>query len=144
MSFREDFIRGQSAVALSAILLEAGGTDQNITEVDFGEVRDAGHSISLSAKLVTNGTAPGTTKTVTVQQYWSDEKITPANAPTELLARKVAGTALAVPNSANATRYFEIQAEVNPKARFLYLSTDWTALAAGAEIAATVRVNRID
>lgn len=139
--FRDDFL----AKVLDAVTLAAAGaTDGQITEIPIGEVTAPEVNYVLTAKAVTNGTAPGVSKTITVNSYLSDEKISPSsNVPTVLANRKTAHTALAVQNAANDTRQYEVVGLQRIKSQYLYISVDHTALAAGAAITFTLNLVRV-
>lgn len=131
-----------------AVLAEAGATDGAIVEVPLGELPESkdwqtGWVFGITGKLVTNGTAPGTPKTVTLNLYWSPERITTLNTVPTLCTVKSAQTAWTVANSASVTRYYTASGNLfTPQAPFLYLSLDHSALAAGATLTATVWLKR--
>lgn len=118
--------------------------------LDFGEVKDywdpkrtRTEQYTLSLKTVTeHGTAPGGSKTVKVNRYWSDELVALPVA-TLLAARKTAGGALTLTNAIDTTQYFEACAAFGVNARYLYLTFDVTAMDAGASFTGEVRLNRL-
>lgn len=85
---------------LNAVLLADGAlADANMTEIDM-----SAHSLSrefvLTGKIVPNTTAPGASKSLALNWYWSDYQITtPAtNVPLLLSMRKFTTGPIALPN----------------------------------------------
>jgi hypothetical protein len=102
---------------------------------------------NLVAKFVANGTAPGTTKTVTVNVYYSDVVLSAAgDALTSLSGRKFSATALTIANTASLTSYAKVvlaAGTIKPESRYIYVSvTSNAALAAGAEVVASLALVR--
>lgn len=100
----------------------------------------------VSTKVETGATAPGTSKTVTVNLYWANEYVPEANAAAQLVKRKTALTPIALPNSANTIQHDKISGDtpVTVEARFLYLTVDQTVLATGATVGLTVWIAAAD
>lgn len=139
---KDAFLRQFTTAVISEQSLgNTSNSDAAVTEIDLGEVLP--ERFSISAKIVTNGTAPGASLNAKVNAYWSDESVATANVAAQLASRKVVGANLALPNAANTTRFYEVQAGAIPKGRYLYLSLDNDVLAVGASIAVTVNLNRL-
>lgn len=138
--FRDDFI---TKVLDGVTVGEAAGTDAHKVEVPIGEITTKDVEYVLSAKAVTNGTAPGASKTITVNSYLSDEQVALADVPTVLANRKTAHTALALPDAANATRQYGVADPAKIKSKYLYITVDNTVLAVGAQVTFTLNLVRV-
>ena len=113
----------------------ASGTDGHVVEIDFGQLLPSEFTFTIGGKTVTDAsTAPGAADTVTVNQYWSDESVSTGSAATLLADRKVAGSAKTLTNTAATTQYWGFAAEQAPKARFLYITVDNTAIDAAVDL----------
>ena len=132
----------------AAVLAEAGASDGAIVEVPLSELPESkswqtGWVFGIRGKLVANGTAPGTPKTVTLNLYWAPERITTLSTVPTLCTVVAAQTPWAVANTASVTRYYVASGNLFvPQAPFLYLSLTHSALAAGATLTATVWLKR--
>ncbi len=141
----------------SQALATGAGTDIHPVEVDFQNIGQTAEFL-LSAKIVGNATAPGGSRTVTPNLYWSDEKLAlPSDAPTVLAARKQALSALAIANSVSATRQYQCVASTGlggtnsagvicpfrPLARYLYVTVDKTTEDANAVSTLTLNVVKL-
>lgn len=85
---------------LSAVVLADGAlVDANLTKVDMGGY-PLNREFALSGKIVPNTTAPGASKALTLNWYWSDDDIaTPAtNVPLLLPYRKFTTGPILLPN----------------------------------------------
>ena len=111
---------------------------------DFADVREVAKQYSVSAKTVTeHDTAPGGSKTLTLNLYWSDEKLSLTGVATLLADRKVASAAKTLTNAVDTTQHWGMVAAFTPAARFCYVTLTWTALDAGGSFTTTVRLNRV-
>ena len=131
-----------SAVALAASV--GAITDGNIIRVDLGSRILTSAEFNIILKTVTDASvSPGTSKTVTVNRYWSDEEL-PATAATltQLAHRKTAATASALTNTVSTTQYFEAVSAIRSRARYLYLSVDVTTTL-GGPVAMTIELRRV-
>lgn len=130
-------------------LVAGAATNANGFEINFDGLGDTREFV-LSCKTVGNATAPGAARTIDVNWFWSDEKIAIADVATVLANRKSADTtnaagagalgnaAIPLPNSASATRYWQLSAAIRPQARYLYVNVDKTTEDAGAITTLTV------
>lgn len=125
-------------------------TDASIVSIDLRPIASAPEQgcpldmFLVSMKTVGNATAPGASRTVTPNIYWSGEELADAStAPTVLADRKIALTAKTLPNSASATRQWECSSPSLLRAPFLYVSLDHTTVDANCEILVDVSINRI-
>lgn len=119
--------------------------DLNTSEIDWaGGTLQGVDAIRVTGFTTNNGTAPGSTATFTLNLYWSDVQVSLANVPTELADRKQVLFTKTLPNSANATRYWNFSGTslILPRARYLYLSVDKSAFASSASSALTVYLVR--
>lgn len=102
---------------------------------------------NLVLKTDGNGTAPGSTKTLTVNVYYSDVRLASAgDALTTLAGRKVSATAITLVNSTLDIGYYDVvlsAGTIKPKSRYLYVSvTTNAALGAGSVLVATLALVR--
>lgn len=128
----------------AVVLTAAGATDGSMVKIDFqsGVYRRA-REFFLTGKTVGNATAPGSTKTLTLNYYWSDDELDPTTASTVTVPcanRKTALSAVTLPNSVSATRQWNFSGAtaLRQQARFLYLSLDMSTLDSGATETVTV------
>lgn len=137
---------GKTQPVLENVVLDATGyTDTSITKVDCNTILGAvGREFVVSYKVVTNGTAPGSSKTFTPNIYWSDDDLAPEAASITLLAgRKQALSAVTVANTASVTRYYEYNTVIRPRARYMLITLDSSALSAGATLTVTMNFVRL-
>lgn len=131
-----------SNVADAAFKFTASGSETGYTKVDMAAFSVA-REIHLTGKTVTNSVAPGSSKTLTVYYYWSDEDLTPGAAAAAILAdRKTSLTAKTIGNNASETLQWRFTGAtpLRVEARFLYISYALTALAASAELTGAINV----
>lgn len=130
-------------VAISATITPSvTGADNGAVEIDLS--RYQGCEFIITGKTVCNTTAPGADKTLTVNQYWSDYKITTASdAVTQCAGRKVSSSAKTIANTASATRQYEFSDILRAKARYLYLTYDVSTVATNCSITLTVNLVRV-
>lgn len=84
---------------LSAVTLADGAlSDANITQVDFNSLPVCREFV-LSARITPNTTAPGATKWIAINWYWSDENIATSSVTALLAARKHTSGPMVLPNS---------------------------------------------
>lgn len=144
MSLRSDIQEKRQSIIYNALLAVGGGTN-SMLEVDFGEILDIIEQFQITARTLTDDdTAPGSSKTILLDIYWSDEKIaTPANAVTECAARKTAGAAKTLTNATSTAQEWELVSSMVPLARYAYIALTWTAFAANSdENRLTLRLRR--
>lgn len=145
-SARDLILAGTTRPISAQAVTAAGGTDLFDTEVDLGELLPKiphGSRLTLSTKVVTGATAPGSSKTIKVNVYWSDVQITATDAATVLADRKTASSAITLPNSTAATQYALAHDSFQAKARFMYLTVDQDAMESGATLTLDVMLNLI-
>jgi hypothetical protein len=98
----------------------------------------------VSGKTVTeHDTAPGGSKTLTVNLYWSDEVLVLTGVATILADRKAASSAKAITNAIDTTQHWGFLAAFTPPARYCYVTFTWSALDAGASFTTQLRLNRV-
>jgi len=140
---------GASGTALTAGVV----TEGNLTLVDLGASAIT-REFSASLRVVENATAPGGSRTITVNYYWSDYDLTSVATDAErilqLVDRKNNFTAVTRRNTASSTRYFSlVSATTNaglylrPLARYLYISITKTTEDSGSIPTATLNLVRV-
>lgn len=131
---------------LSATIVGAAGagTDAGMVEVDMSSL-SLDREFLLVGKTVGNTTAPGSAKTVTLNYYFSDEKIDSfASAAATILAdRKVSSSAKTLTNSASITQMWAFTGIIRPLGRWMYVSFDNDDTDADSSVAITVSVSRV-
>lgn len=128
----------RQTVVMEVLLDNQAKTDANVTEFVVGE--SLARKIYITTKVATGTVGPGEGKKLTVNGYWSDEKIDASDVPTVLANRKVTTTQITLPSGANKVQCDNIvgNTPLNVEAKYLYLSVTQDALAAGATV--TLRV----
>jgi len=128
----------RQTVVIQVELDDQAKTDSNVTEFVIGEALT--RKIYITTKVVTGDVGPGEGKTLTVNAYWSDEKVSEDDAPTALANRKVSTDAINLPAAAATVQYDKVsgQTALNVEAKYLYLSVSQDALAENATVTLTV------
>ncbi len=119
--------------------------------IDFGSLwglesvlEEGWPQFTVTGKTVTeHDTAPGGSKTLTVNLYWSDEALILTGAPTILANRKAASSALTITNAIDTTQHWAVLSAFTPAARYCYITLTWSALTAGASFTTQLRLNRV-
>lgn len=141
MSLREDLLLYRQSVIFNGVtegvaLPLAGGTNSIVLEVDLGDCQEILRKLAVSALSITDDdTAPGTSKTFTVNLFWSDEAIAAplaTNVPVICAARTSAGSAKTLTNAINTRQQWDLHTNIVPAGRFLYIAISNTAFDAGS------------
>ena len=114
----------------------AGGSNLLQQVVDLATVYNRGDLSAIEVEVITNGTAPGATKDLTVKYAFSSYD----NRNTTELSTAAASQALTLANAANARRSYSLPVTYMG-AQYLHIWFDCVALAAGAGITIELRVN---
>lgn len=120
------------AVALAASAQSGGG----LRSLDLFARAPIPEEVAIAIKIVTNGTAPGSGKTVTVHYALA----TQAGLSVAQLAECDSTQVLALANAANTTRVYTLPVIVVGQ-RFLYVWFDNDALAGGAALTVEPIIN---
>jgi hypothetical protein len=135
-------------VLLNAVALTAGAvTDGNPVEVDFG-AQGLTREFVFALKVVENSTAPGSARTITLNYYFSNDKIAAplvgSTINTALSGRKTAATAVTRSTSASSTTNFSIvTTPVRPLARYMYVTLTKTTEDSGSIPTVTLTLQRV-
>lgn len=120
------------AVALTASQQSGGG----LRSLDLFATAPIPNQVAIAIKLTTNGTAPGSGKTVTAHYALATQSGLSVAQLSECDAEQV----LALPNAINTTREYTLPTIICGQ-RFLYVWFDNDALAGGAALTVTPIIN---
>lgn len=135
-------------ILLNGVALTAGAvTDGNAVEVDLGGT-GLTREFVLSLVVTENATAPGGSRTITPNYYFSDTKLpsdfTGTSVNTTLNGRKTALSAITRINTASSVTHFSlVTTPIRPLARYLYVTLTKTTEDAGSIPTVTLRLQRV-
>lgn len=109
-----------------------------IQGIDVGDVYDPGNMVAVELEVLTNGTAPGSTKNLTIYSAFSSSG---SKQPAEL-ATAADSLVCVLANAANVRRVYMMPVYYI-SARYLYVWFDHDALSNGATLDLTLRINRL-
>ena len=115
------------------------GSETGHTKINLDNYR-AGREFILTGRSVTNGTAPGSSKTITLKYYWSDVDFTAGSAAATVLADRVTSlTAKTLTDAADTTQDWQFTASpVRMLAPYCMVTYTVSSLATNADITLTV------
>lgn len=149
----------KTTTILGPVALAAGVvTDGNITEVDMSR-QGLDREFIITGKVVENATAPGAARTITVNYWWSDERVALTTAGLlSLAARKqgfvgATGSQVALLpatqpmlriSTASVTNYYNVSTTIlRPLAGYLYISITKTTEDANSIPTLTLKMARL-
>ncbi len=136
------FEEAQNLITAALVGSTGATSDAGCARFDLGS-KVMAPKFTLQVKVTNNATAPGASRIATLFYAFSSEAITDLSAtgaPLEFAANGETSLAVALRNSANAVHRHHT-AQIDPRARYLYVWYDITTLDASAKVTIAVDIN---